>query len=515
MPVAAHRVRMQRWRVASRSAGEAFALRTRLRAAVEHELAPVFGRAFDAAAPGEALLHIPRLELCLRVPNFDALAGALGEALQRELPLLPPRPPYAAAAGRLSVLLGYLDSGTLAWHAAHADQAAITPELRATLQAELALVAVRRGASFERAMRYYFRLLQLLPLQRWLELAAFIESAAPPTATPARVPSGSSGTGKPQCDLASLLELPEQKWLAIIARMIVAHGLQGVLAPLAAGDLAIARHDVLRLAAALLAAAASPPESRGSATGPEPAAGTAVMKPADRQSEAPLAAPDAPHAAGHRAAPMERRLWHPPRERTLAASAPAPANEAMQVRGEAATAARDARAAEHAAATLMAASVGLVLLHPFLPQLFATCGLVRDGKLRSAAHAAALLHWLATGREEVFEFELGLVKLLLGLRPDAPLAVSEGLLGAREREEGEALLGAALGYWKALGNTTPEGLRVAFLQRRGALREADDGWRLQPESESYDLLLGYLPWGFATVKLPWMTRPLFTDWPTP
>jgi Contractile injection system tape measure protein len=56
---------------------------------------------------------------------------------------------------------------------------------------------------------------------------------------------------------------------------------------------------------------------------------------------------------------------------------------------------------------------------------------------------------------------------------------------------------------------------VAFLQRRGALREEESGWRLQPEPESYDVLLGRLPWGLATVKLPWMTRPLYTDWPTP
>jgi len=70
-------------------------------------------------------------------------------------------------------------------------------------------------------------------------------------------------------------------------------------------------------------------------------------------------------------------------------------------------------------------------------------------------------------------------------------------------------------HWKALGKTSVDGLRVAFLQRRGALREEEDGWRLQLEPESFDVLLGHLPWGLATVKLPWMTRPLYTDWPTP
>jgi hypothetical protein len=164
---------------------------------------------------------------------------------------------------------------------------------------------------------------------------------------------------------------------------------------------------------------------------------------------------------------------------------------------------------------LMARNAGLVLLHPFLPRLFEACGLNQPPDPLPLPRAAALLHWLATGREEVYEFELGLAKLLLGLRPETPLAVGEGLLGAREREEGEALLAAAIGHWKALGNTSIDGLRVSFLQRRGALREEEMGWRLQLEPESFDVLLRHLPWGFATVKLPWMTRPLYTDWPTP
>ncbi len=162
----------------------------------------------------------------------------------------------------------------------------------------------------------------------------------------------------------------------------------------------------------------------------------------------------------------------------------------------------------------MAGNAGLVLLHPFIPQLFGACGVLAKDELREPERAAALLHWLATGREEVHEFELGFVKLLLGLRPETPLQAGEGLLGAREREEGAALLGAVIGHWKALRGTSVDGLRVSFLQRRGALRDEEMGWRLQLEPEAFDVLLGHLPWGFATVKLPWMTRPLYTDWPT-
>lgn len=160
-------------------------------------------------------------------------------------------------------------------------------------------------------------------------------------------------------------------------------------------------------------------------------------------------------------------------------------------------------------------NAGLVLLHPYLPRLLEHCELYRERRLRELPRAAALLHWLATGREKLHEFELGFVKLLLGLAPDAPLAVGAGLLGARERDEGDALLRAAIGHWRALKSTSVEALRLCFLQRRGALREDEAGWRLELEPEAFDVLLARLPWAISTLRLPWMTRPLYTDWPTP
>ncbi len=69
-----HRVRRQSWRLGVRSAREAFDARLRLRSALEDELPQTLQRAFDRAAPGDAPVHIPRLELRLRVPNLGALA---------------------------------------------------------------------------------------------------------------------------------------------------------------------------------------------------------------------------------------------------------------------------------------------------------------------------------------------------------------------------------------------------------------------------------------------------------
>jgi hypothetical protein len=47
------------------------------------------------------------------------------------------------------------------------------------------------------------------------------------------------------------------------------------------------------------------------------------------------------------------------------------------------------------------------------------------------------------------------------------------------------------------------------------LRDLGRAWSLQVEPTAFDVLLGSLPWAFNIVKLPWMTRPIFIEWPTP
>ena len=178
----------------------------------------------------------------------------------------------------------------------------------------------------------------------------------------------------------------------------------------------------------------------------------------------------------------------------------------------------DLRPASSAPAGQLVPQAGLVLLHPYLPRLFEAVGLItagHRGPLPDAVlpRAAALLHGLASGTPAL-EFELPFVKLLLGLTPDTPLThVLPGLTEA-ERTEAEALLAAVLTHWQALRGTTTDGLRTAFLRRRGHLRREDEAWQLRVEPESFDLLLGLLPWRIGLVRLPWMPWPLLTEWGT-
>jgi Contractile injection system tape measure protein len=164
------------------------------------------------------------------------------------------------------------------------------------------------------------------------------------------------------------------------------------------------------------------------------------------------------------------------------------------------------------------ACAGLVLLHPYLPQFFRSLevDLRHESPPDSFAvsRAAALLHFVATELDEPFELELGFIKILLGLAPDATVSVSAGLITGRDREEAAAMLQAAIDHWGALKQTSTHALRTSFLQRSGLVRADENGWRLRVESGPFDMLLKRLPWSLALVKLPWMHTPLHCEWPT-
>lgn len=173
-----------------------------------------------------------------------------------------------------------------------------------------------------------------------------------------------------------------------------------------------------------------------------------------------------------------------------------------------------------APAGLLVPAAGLVLAHPYLSRLLDATGLHPAGTRGPLPDpvlpaAASLMHWLATGREAEQEFTLPFIKLLLGRNPDTPLPHAPPPLPEAWRLEADALLEAMLSHWQALRGTRPAGLRSGFLQRRGCLERSDAAWRLRVEPESFDMLLDLLPWGFSLVRLPWMPRPLVTEWPTP
>ena len=157
---------------------------------------------------------------------------------------------------------------------------------------------------------------------------------------------------------------------------------------------------------------------------------------------------------------------------------------------------------------------GLVLLHPFLSHFFKNLDLTADGKFKDRGcidKGIHLAHYLASGETKIPEYELLLPKLLLGVPFEVPVE-KELNLSQEELEEGESLLRVAVEHWGALGKTSPDGLREGFLQREGKLSKIQNGWRLQVEQKTIDVLLDRLKWNISMLKLPWMKEMLWVEW---
>ncbi len=160
-------------------------------------------------------------------------------------------------------------------------------------------------------------------------------------------------------------------------------------------------------------------------------------------------------------------------------------------------------------------AAGLVMLHPFLEELF------RSGNLWDAAGwtsdqaqhiAVALVSWLANGERKIPEYQMTMSKLLCGMPLEVVLDVAvvcdDALL-----QSGTALLEAVIAHWKALGNVSPDALREGFLQRRGKIAARDGGWLITMEKKAQDVLLARLPWGISMVRLPWCGKQaIHVDW---
>ncbi len=159
-------------------------------------------------------------------------------------------------------------------------------------------------------------------------------------------------------------------------------------------------------------------------------------------------------------------------------------------------------------------NAGLVLLHPFLPELFQTLGLWADAQWKdnSSQHIAVqTLEYLASGQEDFAEFNLPLNKILCGMDVSEVLQpVTE--MPSMTKTECDHLLKEVIRHWSILKNTSIEGLRETFLQRNGKISSVDNGWLLNVEQKGVDVLLGHLPWGIGVIKFPWTSDMIFVEW---
>lgn len=161
-------------------------------------------------------------------------------------------------------------------------------------------------------------------------------------------------------------------------------------------------------------------------------------------------------------------------------------------------------------------NAGLVILSPFLPHYFKALGLCSQEhefvSPQAAERAVCLLRHLATGQESDFEeHELVFAKVMCGIPIHMPLQ-NQIRITQNEQDESLNLLKVVTERWTALKNTSPHGMRDAFLFRAGILKRMANGWNLNLERQTLDVLVDRLPWSISVIKLPWIQEVIFVDW---
>jgi hypothetical protein len=157
---------------------------------------------------------------------------------------------------------------------------------------------------------------------------------------------------------------------------------------------------------------------------------------------------------------------------------------------------------------------GVVILAPYFKRFFTQLNLLEQGEWKNAtAHykAIQLVRYMATGHLMCPEHSLVLEKLLCGLEINIPIP-KEVILSEKEKAEAILLLQAVIANWEQLKNTSVEGLRETFLKRDGILTKKENGWVLQVERKTVDILLDNIPWSFASLAFTWNNYIIFTTW---
>lgn len=159
-------------------------------------------------------------------------------------------------------------------------------------------------------------------------------------------------------------------------------------------------------------------------------------------------------------------------------------------------------------------NAGIVLLWPYLQLFFKELNLIEDNDFIddiSRWKAIHLLHFLAFGNEEAEEHQWALNKILCGLSISDFVPVEHSLSKA-EKLECNNLLQSVINNWKILKNTSVHGLQQTFLVRNGLLKNDQQGYIVEIERTSVDVLLDKLSWPISVISLPWNNRLIHVKW---
>ncbi len=160
---------------------------------------------------------------------------------------------------------------------------------------------------------------------------------------------------------------------------------------------------------------------------------------------------------------------------------------------------------------VLVSNAGLVIVAPFLPELFNECRIMEGKNITDPDMAVAILHIIVWGNIDYREYDTVLSKVLCNIGSEHHLR----LITRLEPDiygKVEEMLKATVRNWGTLKDTSPEGLRESFLRRKGKLIFSNDNWFLHVEHNTIDILLQSLPWSIGFIRLPWMKAMLRTEW---
>ncbi|WP_310425626.1 contractile injection system tape measure protein [Chamaesiphon sp. VAR_48_metabat_135_sub] len=521
MPNLPHRIRRLRCMIATNSQTAAFAMRKSLHDRWQDTIIPAFESAFDEIANDDRVIHIPKLELHLKVTSEQELLEVLPELIRQQLTeqlsainqqTIPPNQSElvwqtaTAAQNQFDILLHYLQTGSLPWQSLDLSPSEIAIELKATCHQQRSQL-VNYLSSQVATVAVYFRLLQLLSESEFVAFVNDLHDKFSPASRTAIVESivFVLDRGKNHFNRDTQWQLVATILSECLNRSPESHGSPS--APAIEPDFRRIINsvgiDLDAIVPFMPAVAMSLFKPRSNLDRPFTSTGTrsastpgleGADEPFDRPTELSKIDTSMPVVEGgderfDRLTELSNRRLNPVGKIDITAEEfPIGVNYA-----------------------------GLILIHPFIGTFFQATGITDTNNSiepTQLPRAATLLHFLATGREEVYEYELGLIKILLGLSPETPLLVGSGSIEEQDRSEAEVVLQSILNYWTVLKSTSVDGLRSSFLQRSGLLRTTEQGWSLHVEHQSFDMLLEHLPWSISIIKLAWMKYPLYTEWQT-
>lgn len=159
-------------------------------------------------------------------------------------------------------------------------------------------------------------------------------------------------------------------------------------------------------------------------------------------------------------------------------------------------------------------NAGLVLLHPFIPELFRRLNYIHNGEFRSETiceKAIHLLQYAICSGIKCNESILILNKIICGKNIEDPIRQTVDLT-MYEKGEATRMVNAAIKHWQALKNTSVPSFKRTFLHRNGLLKLSEKRWKLFVERKAYDVLLDRIPWSYRTFKFSWMEYPIEVEW---